>query len=82
MRNDHFDKVIDSLTGLYEQHYTSWRLQVLAQVLNTVVTFNFCALGLILKKMINLADSSIEDTDLEAVVVHVQNQVLAYIRQS
>lgn len=78
MLDDHLDKVVDGLSCLDEQNHTSWPLEVLAKFLDRVISLDLGAFCFIGEEIIDLADCAVEDTDLESVVVHVEDEVLAH----
>lgn len=70
------DPVVDGLASLHEKHDTARRLELGDELLGGVSTDDGLALGLVLKETVDLGDCSVESADGEAVVGHVQNQVL------
>ena len=57
-------------------------LERLYQLFNGMRADNLRALGLILDKVVYFGDGSIENGDLVAVVVHIQNQILTHHREA
>ena len=70
------DPVVDGLSSLHEKHDTARRLELGDELLGGVSTDDGLALGLVLKETVDLGDCSVESANGEAVVGHVQNQVL------
>jgi len=72
------DEVVDSLTSLDKHHHASRFLELLDKVLNALSTDDGLALGFVGQKAVNLGDCAVEGDDGEAVVSHVENEVLAH----
>lgn len=73
----HKRKESDSIT--FDQHHHAPRLLQLAHhLLQRVGAYDFGVLRFVVQKVVHLLGGSIVGADHEAVVVHVQNQVLAH----
>lgn len=79
---DHLDEVINSFASFDEQNNSLRGFEVLAKIFDAVEALDLSALCFVFKKVVDLAHCSVENSDLEFMVVHVQNQVLAYNSQS
>lgn len=71
------NEVVDGRAGLDQHHDLARALQLLAELLDRVSANNLGALGLVGQEVVNLGDGSVVGADGEAVIVHVQDQVLA-----
>ena len=71
------DPVVNGLTSLDEEHDPAGLLQLGDELLGGVSTDDGLALGLVGEEAVDLGDGTVESADGEAVVGHVQNQVLA-----
>lgn len=69
--------LIDGLSGLDEEHDTAGGLEAGNELLVVVGTDNGLALGLVFEEGIDLGNGSVVSADGEAVVSHVENQVLS-----
>jgi hypothetical protein len=69
--------VIDSLTGLDEQHDTARGLELADKLLDAVSANNGRALGFVFQESVDLGDSSVESANGEAVVGHVHDEILS-----
>ena len=76
------DERIDSFSGLDEEHHTSGLLELGDEILDAVGADNGLSLGLVCHEMIDFGDSSVESNNGEAVVSHVENQVLTHDGQA
>ncbi len=74
---ERLDPVIDGLAGLDEEHHTARLLQLGDELLGGVRADDALALGLVGQEAVDLGDGAVEGADGEAVVGHVENQVLA-----
>jgi len=72
------DKVVDGLTGLDEEDDSTGGLEALAELLDGVGADDVGALGLVLEEVVDLGGGSVVSADFEALVVHVEDQVLAH----
>lgn len=70
------DPVVDSLASLHEKHDTTGLLEGGDELLGGVGTDNGLALSLVLEEAVDLGDGSVEGSDGETVVSHVQDNVL------
>ena len=82
MRHDLVDHLVDGVARLHHQHHAPWPLQRLNQFFDGVRADDLRALGFVLDEVVNLGNGSIEHGHAEAVVVHVQNQILAHHREA
>jgi len=71
------NEVVDGRAGLDQHHDLARALQLLAELLDRVSANNLGALGFVGQEVVNLGDGSVVSADGEAVIVHVQDQVLA-----
>lgn len=76
------NELVDSCSGLDEEHHTSGLLELGGEFLDAVGADNGLALGLVLQEAVDLGDSSVESHDSEAVVSHVEDQVLTHDGQA
>lgn len=76
------DEGIDSSTRLDEQDDSSWSLQVVNELLDGSGTDDGLALGLVLHKVVNLGDGSVESNNGVTVVGSVEDQVLTHDGQT
>lgn len=76
------NEVVDGLTGLDEEDDSPRPLELSAELLNGVGANDVGALSLVRKEVVNLGDGSVVGTDLEALVVHVKDQVLTHDGQT
>jgi hypothetical protein len=72
--------VIDSRTGLDEEHDTTRRLELANELLVGVSANNGLALGLVLEEVVDLGEGSVVGADGETVISHVQDEVLSPTR--
>ncbi len=72
------DHLVDRVAGLDHQHDAARRLERLNQLLDGMRADDLRALGFVLEELVDLGDGSIEDGHAVAVVVHVQDQILAH----
>jgi hypothetical protein len=79
---DELDEVVDGAAGLHQHHHPSRLLELLHEFLNGMGSDDGLALGLILEKAVDLGDGSVEGDDCEAVISHVQDQILAHDGQA
>jgi hypothetical protein len=79
---DGLDEGVDGCAGLHEQHHAAGFLQLGDEVLDAVSADDGLALGFVCKEGIDLGDCAVECHDSEAVVSHVENQVLAHDGQA
>ncbi len=73
-----FDEVINRRAGLDHQHHPTRTLQQARQLLDRVGADDVRALRLIDEKLVYLGHGAVVDGHDEAVVVHIENQVLAH----
>lgn len=71
------DPVVDGLAGLDEEHDAAGALELGDKLLDGVGADNGLALGLVVQEAVDLGDGSVKGADGEAVVGHVENQVLS-----
>lgn len=76
------NEVVDGLTSLDEEDDSPRPLELSAELLNGVGANDVGALSLVRKEVVNLGDGSVVGTDLEALVVHVKDQVLTHDGQT
>ena len=76
------DELVDRRAGLHQQHDAARFLEQPDEFLEAVRADDLGALGLVGEKFIDLADGAIVDRDDKAVVVHVEDDVLAHDGQS
>lgn len=80
-RQQLLDPVVNGLSGLDEEHDAAGALELADELLDGVSADDGLALGLVLQEMVDLGDGSVEGTDGEAVVGHVQDKVLSPERE-
>lgn len=73
------DPVIDGLAGLDEEHDAAGGLELGDELLGGLGTNNRLALGLVGKEVVDLGNGTVEGADGEAMVGHVEDQVLTPI---
>ena len=76
------DEIVHRLAGLHHQHHPARRFEQADQFLDGVGADDLRALGLVGEEIVHLGDGAVVDRHGEAVVVHVQNQVLAHHGQA
>lgn len=69
--------LIDGLASLDEEHDAAGRLEAVDELLVAVSANNGLALGLVGQEGVDLGDGSVVSGDCEAIVSHVENQVLS-----
>ena len=82
VRQDLLDEVVDGLAGLDQQHHAARLLEAPHQLLDRLRADDLGALGLVGKEVVDLGDSAVERGHGEAVVVHVEDEVLAHHGQA
>jgi hypothetical protein len=75
-------ELVDSLASLDKQHHTPRRLELLHKLFDAVGADNRLALGFVLQETIDLGNCAVEGNDGEAVVGHVEDQVLTHDGQA
>ena len=80
--DEQLDELVDGLAGLHEQHHPSRLLELGHELLDAVCADDGLALGLVVQEAVDLADGAVEGDDGEAVVGHVEDQVLAHDGQA
>ena len=73
-----FDELVDGLASLDHEHHAARLLQAGDHLLDGVGADDVGALGFPGEKVVHLGDGPVEGHHGEAVVVHVQNQILAH----
>ena len=76
-RQKALNPVVDGLAGLDEKHDATGRLELGDELLGRVRADDGLALGLVLEEAVDLGDGTVEGADGEAMVGHVEDQVLA-----
>ena len=76
------DPVVNGLAGLDKKHDAARLLQLGDELLGRVCAHDGLALGLVGNEAVDLGDCTVESADGEAVVGHVQDQVLAHDGQA
>ena len=82
MRRQMRDHLVDRVAGLDHQHHAARLLQHLHQFLDRVRAHHLRAGGFVGDEVIHLRDGAIKNGYAIAVVVHVQNEVLAHYRET
>ena len=82
MRQQLLDHLVDRVAGLDHQHDAARPLQQLDQLFDRVRADDLRALRLVVDELVHLGDGAVEHGHLVAVVVHVQDQVLAHDGQA
>merc|ERR1719192_10019 len=75
-------KASSSSSGLHQDHHSSRFLQPRHHLLQAVSSGNIRPLGLLLQEVIHLLRGPVVGADLEAVVIHVEDEVLAHDGQT
>ncbi len=76
------DEFVHRLAGLDHEHHPARLLEQRGHFLERMRADDLGALGGVIEKIVHLGNGAIERHDGEAVVVHVQNEVLAHDGQS
>ena len=76
--HNRLDGKVHGFTGLHHQHDNSWLLESQHHVFDVMVSLHRSSLGFVFKKFINFVAATIAHRDLEAVIVHVEDQVLTH----
>ena len=82
MRRDVGDHLVDGVAGLDHEHHAAGLFQDLRQFLDGVRAHHVGAGGFVRDEIVNLRDGAIEDGHAIAVVVHIQDEVLAHYREA
>ena len=82
MRHDLVDRLVDDVAGLDHEHDAARSLEHRAELRNGMRADDCGAFCLVGEEIVDLRDGSVEDRDLESVVVHVEHQVLAHDREA
>ncbi len=77
-REEVLDEFVDGLAGLDHEHDAAGLLEQGGHFLEGVRADDLGAFGLVGEEIVHLGDGAVEGDHGEAVVVHVQNQVLAH----
>ncbi len=67
---------------LDQKHNFTWQLQFVHHILQRSSADHFCALGLILQKLVDLLDGAIVRAHHEAIIIHVQDEILTHNGQT
>ena len=78
VRDDAIDDVVHRLPRLDEHHHAARPLEVADHFLDRVGTDDVGAFGLVVEEIVHLGDGAVVGHDGEAVVVHVEDQVLPH----
>src|SRR5438105_842217 len=73
-----FNYLIDSLARLDHHHDATRTLQCANEFLDGVSADDLRSRSFVLNKIVDLGDGAVEDRDLVAVVVHIEDQVLPH----
>jgi hypothetical protein len=76
------DEIVNGFTGLNEKHHSSWFFEFGNEILDAAGTNDGLSLCLVLKKTVNLGHCSVESNNSEAVISHVENEILAHNGQA
>ncbi len=76
------DHLIDGIAGLDHQHHTPWFFQRGHELLDGMRALDLRALRFVGEKFVHFGYSAIKDRDLESMVVHIEDQILAHDRQA
>ena len=82
MGTDVVDDLVDGLAGLDHEHDAARALEQAGELLDGMRADDLGALGFVGEEVVHLGDGAVEDGDLEAVVVHVEDEVLAHDGQA
>ena len=77
-----FDEFVHGGAGLDEHHHAARFFQQRNHFRERMRADDFGALGFVGEEMVHLLDRAVERDDGEAVVVHVENEVLAHDGQT
>ncbi len=67
------DHLIDSVAGLDHEHDAAWTLEQANEFLNRMRAGHLRALCLVVQKVVHFRNGAVEDSNLEAVIVHVEH---------
>ena len=76
------DELIHSAAGLDHEHDAAWLFEKPGHLLQRVGAENLRALGLVGEEVVHLRGGAVVGHDGEAVVVHVEDEVLAHDGQA
>ena len=74
--------LVDRAAGLNHEHDAARALEQAGKLLNGVRPDNLCAFGFVGHEIVDFRNSAIEYRNLKAVVVHVEDEVLAHDGQA
>ena len=77
-----FDEFVHGLAGLDEHHHAARFFQHGNHFLQRMRAEDFRALGFVGEEVVNLLNRAVERDDGEAVVVHVEDEILAHHGQT
>ena len=77
-RQQVIDHLIDGVAGFHHQHDAAWTFQQPDQLLDGVSADDVGAFGFVGEEVVDLGDGAVEDGHFEAVVIHVENEVLTH----
>ncbi len=72
------DHLVDSVAGLDHQHDAARALEQADELFDGVRADDLGALGFVGQEVVHFGDGAVEDGHLEAVVVHVEDEVLSH----
>jgi hypothetical protein len=72
------DHLVDGVAGLDHEHDAAGALEQGRQLLDGVRADDLGALGFVGEEVVDLGDGAVEDGHFEAVVVHVEDEVLSH----
>ena len=73
-----FDHVVDGVAGLDHEHHAPGRFERGNQFVDGMGADNRRALGFVIEELVHFGNGSIEDGHAVAVVIHVEDQILAH----
>jgi hypothetical protein len=72
------DHLIDGVAGFHHQHHAAWAFQQADQLLDRVSADDVGAFGFVGEEIVDFGNGAVEDGHFEAVVIHVENEVLTH----
>ncbi|MCG3778535.1 MAG: hypothetical protein JW388_1256 [Nitrospira sp.] len=82
MREKLLDEFVHSLAGLHEHHHTARTFEVLHHLLDGMRADDLRAFGFVGEEVVHLLYGAVVGHDGEAVVVHVEDEILAHHGQA
>jgi hypothetical protein len=76
------DHLIHGIAGLHHEHDTPRALQQSNELLDGMGANDLCSFRLVTQKVIHLGNRTVEDGNLEAVVVHIEDKILSHYSEA